>query len=142
MGRANLVLRDRSCPTINPQHRHYAHKYLKGRKKRFKFKIVSYIRCEPPQNPKKEIKRITAKVNYDALMPVNTEISYTVDHLPFSTDAKYGPYTREDYDRESLERKSFEAKSLAFGEKMRARQQRAVAKEVRKANAKNIDKTK
>lgn len=135
-GRALLEVRDRTFPMKIPLQRHYAHKDLKGRRKRYKFKLVSYIRCAPPQYPRREIKKITAEVNYDALMPMNTKISYKVKHLPFSTDAKYGPCTYEDETKARLRRKRDEERSRAFGESLIARRQKVVSKRIRKANAK------
>lgn len=135
-GRALLEVRDRTFPMKIPLQRHYAHKDLKGRRKRYRFKLVSYIRCAPPQYPRREIKKVVAKVDYDALMPFNTEISYSVKHLPFSTKAKYGPYTPRDEHKARLRRKREEERSRAFGESMNAHRKYAIDKWVRKKNAK------
>lgn len=133
-GVANFYVRDRALK--DPYRHYYAHKDLKGRRKRYKFKLVAYIRCAPPQYPKREIKKVVAKVDYDALMPFNTEISYKVKHLPFSTNAKYGPYTLKDEAKESLKRKRDEERSRAFCERIIARRQKVISKRIRKANAK------
>lgn len=60
---------------------------IKRLKKRYKFKVTKNILCMPPKYPKKEVKRITAVIEYIPHLTSSTA-QFWVDHLPYGTKAK------------------------------------------------------
>lgn len=67
---------------------------IKRLKKRYKFKVTKNILCVPPKYPKKEVKRITAVIEYIPHL-TSSAAQFRVDHLPYGTKAKGITYIGE-----------------------------------------------
>lgn len=69
---------------------------IRRQKKRYIFKLTGYALCTPPRYPKREVKRITARICYVPYLPGLTSAEFWVDHLPYGTKAKGVCYTEEE----------------------------------------------
>lgn len=119
-GVATLELKDYTYPTINKRKTYYSYKRIKRARNTNKLKFVTYIRCDTPEYPKREVKRITTYVTYSPNAHGGIATEQWVDHLPYSTKAKYGgPCTAKDREKYMLKEQKRRDKEKAFYERMR-----------------------
>lgn len=112
VGLAMLELKDYTYPTIDKDRTHYTEIKIKRLKTHCKLKFVTYIRCDTPEYPKREIKRITTYASYYPSMCGMVGAEMWVDHLPYSTNPKYGgPCTDEDVKKYIVKSEKKRAKS-------------------------------
>lgn len=117
VGKAELQLRDCTYPAVCKK-THYTDIGIKRLKKRYKLKFVTYVRCDTPAYPKRETKKITTYVSFSPFDCGNITTKQWVDHLPFSTKAKYGgPYTQEDRERFRAKENKRTERNRAFYER-------------------------
>lgn len=118
VGKVIVEIRDVTFPTIKEYGYHSTDLKIKRLKKKYKFKVVTYVRCHTPQYPKRETKRITTYVYYNPYLPGMTSMSQKVEHLPYSKKAKYGgACTKEDVEKRSAKVAKEKEKSKAYWER-------------------------
>lgn len=117
-GWMTVYLKDFTNAPIDSCELHSFEKTLKRVKKNYKVKLVGYIRCDTPMYPKQEIKRITLYVSYSPYGSGDMGTEMWVDHLPYSTDNKYGgPCTPEGWAKHNREQTKLAAEVRAQGER-------------------------
>lgn len=115
VGAVFLFYKDCTYPSTKKGYTRFLRIPFKRIKKKYRIKFSTYICCEPPTYPKKEIKRLYGYIYYCPYNPPLSTAEIWVDHLPYSDKLKCkDTYTREGMMKERDQKKKYSKRAKIY----------------------------
>lgn len=115
VGTVVLYYKDCTYPSTQKGNTRILRIPIKRIKKKYRIKFSTYICCEPPAYPKKEIKRFYGYIHYNPYYPNLSTVEAWVDHLQYSDKLRCkDSYTREGMMRDIAQEKKYGKKAKIY----------------------------